>query len=72
VNQLDFIVMEKAAEEFASGETDSTLEEGSQHHDIVGVGSGDIFICSRPPLEDGTGGEKVILDKLEEVIFINS
>jgi hypothetical protein len=33
------------------------LEEGSEHHDLIGVGSGDIFIRSRLPLENGTGGE---------------
>jgi hypothetical protein len=71
MNQFDLIVVEKVTEEFMSGETKSALEEGSQHHNLVGVGSRDIFILSRPPLENDTGGEKVILEKLEEPVFIN-
>jgi hypothetical protein len=67
MNQFDLIVVEKVTEEFMSGETKSALEEGSQHHNLVGVGSWDIFILSRPPLENNTGGEKVILEKLEEL-----
>jgi hypothetical protein len=70
MNQLDLVVVEKATKEFAGGETEFTLEERSQHHNFVGVGSGDIFSLSRPPLEDGTGGEKVILDDLEEHTLI--
>jgi hypothetical protein len=49
--------------ESASGETESMLEEGGEHHDFIGVGSRNVFIFCRLPLEDGTGGEKMILDE---------
>jgi hypothetical protein len=48
MNQLDLVVME-AAEKFAGGKTESTLQKGSQHHDFVSAGSEDVFILSRPP-----------------------
>jgi hypothetical protein len=35
------------------------------------VGSGNVFILSRSPLKNNTGGKKVILDELEELAFIN-
>jgi predicted glycosyltransferase involved in capsule biosynthesis len=54
MNQLALVVVEKATEKFASGETESMLKEGGQHHNFIGVGSEDIFILSRLPLEDDT------------------
>jgi hypothetical protein len=55
LNHLNLVVMEKVTEEFAGGETESSLEKGGQHHDLVGVRSGDFFILDRLPLEDATG-----------------
>jgi hypothetical protein len=72
MNQLNFIVVEEASMEFTGGEIESALEKGSQHHNFISVRSGDVFILSRLPLEDDTGGEKVILDKLEEHALVNS
>jgi hypothetical protein len=72
MNQLNLVVMEKAAKEFTGRKIESLLEERSQHHNFFIVGSGDIYILSRPPLEDGTGGEKMILNELEERALINS
>jgi hypothetical protein len=69
VNQFDLIMVEKTVEELASGEAESTMEEG-QHYNLVGVGSGNIFILSWPPLENDMGGEKIILVKLEECTLI--
>jgi hypothetical protein len=71
VNQLNLIMMEKAAKEFVGGETESSLEEGGQHHDLVGVRSGDFFILGWPPLEDGTVRKKMFLYSLDELILID-
>jgi hypothetical protein len=71
VNQLDLVLVEKTTKEFARGKTKSALKEGSHHYDFVGVGSGYIFILNRTPLEDGTGGEKMIPDKLKKGALIH-
>jgi hypothetical protein len=54
--------MQKAAEEFAGGKAESTLEKRSQHHNVFDIGCWDVFPFHRPPLEHGTVGEKVVLD----------
>jgi hypothetical protein len=36
MNQLALVVVEKATEKFASGETESVLKEGGQHHNFIG------------------------------------
>jgi hypothetical protein len=56
MNQLDLVVMKKAAKEFACWETKPALKDGGEHHYFVGVGSRNVFIFHRPPLEDRTGG----------------
>jgi hypothetical protein len=63
--------MEKAAEEFVGGETKSSRKKGGQHHDLVGVRSGDFFILGQPPLEDSAVREKMLLYKLEELFLID-
>jgi hypothetical protein len=70
MKQLDLVVVKKVVKEFAGGETESALE-GGEHHNFVGVGSRNVFILCRSPLEDDMGGEKVILDKLEELALID-
>jgi hypothetical protein len=54
MNQLNLIVVEEAVEKFTGGKTKSTLEKEGQHHDFGSVESGDVFILSQPPLENGT------------------
>jgi hypothetical protein len=71
MNQLNLVVMKEATEKFVGEKTEYVLEKGSQHHDFVGVGSGDVFILSRPPMEDSTGGEEMLLNKLKEWTLIH-
>jgi hypothetical protein len=71
MNQLNLVVAKKATKEFVGGETKSALEERSQHHNFIGVRSGDIIIFGWPPLVDNTEGKKMIVDKFEELAFIN-
>jgi hypothetical protein len=38
MNQFDFIVMEEVVNKFAGWETKPALEEGSEDHDLIGIG----------------------------------
>jgi hypothetical protein len=53
-------MMEKIVKEFTGRKTECSLEEGSQHHNFIGVGGGDLFILGRMPLEYDTTREKMI------------
>jgi hypothetical protein len=50
MNQFNLVVIQKAAEQIIDWESKSTLEEGGEHHNLVGVGSGDILTSGRTPL----------------------
>jgi hypothetical protein len=71
MNQLDFVVMEKATKKFVGWEAKPTLEEGGENNDFVGVMRWEIFILSRSRLEDDTGREKVFVDEFEELALID-
>jgi hypothetical protein len=71
MNQLDIVVIKKATKEFTGWETKPALKEGGEHHDFVGVGSRNVFIFCWSSLEDGTGGEKVILNDFEELALVD-
>jgi hypothetical protein len=59
--------MEKAMKEFTRRKTKST--RGRRY--LCGVGGGSDFILCWPLLEYGTGGEKVVLDELEDLALID-
>jgi hypothetical protein len=63
--------MEKVVKEFTGGETESSLEKGGQHHDLVGVRSRDFFILDWSPLEYSVVGEKMFPYKLEELFLVD-
>jgi hypothetical protein len=57
------VVVQKAVKEFTSGKAKSTLEDGRQHHNFIGVGSGNVFPLRWPPLEHDAIREKMVFDK---------
>jgi hypothetical protein len=42
-----------------------------QHHDLIGVMSGDFFILDRSPLSHGAVREKVFPHELEKLLLIS-
>jgi hypothetical protein len=48
------------------------MKEGGEHHYLIGVGSRNVFIFRWSSLEDGTGGEKMILNDFEELTLVDS
>jgi hypothetical protein len=63
-------MIKEATEETAVGEAKSVLEEGRQHHNLVGIGCRDVFPFCRPPLEHLAIRKKVIFDQLEDFALI--
>jgi hypothetical protein len=71
MNQLNFVIVKKVAKEFAGCEAKPTLKEGGENNDLIGIGCRNVFVFRRPPLEDDTGGAKMILDEFEELALID-
>jgi hypothetical protein len=64
-------VVKEVVEEIAGRKSKSSLEEGGQHHDLVGVRSGNVFIYGRPPLSHNTLREKVFPHDLVNLLPID-
>jgi hypothetical protein len=47
------------------------LEEGGEHHNLIGVGSRYILTGGRTPLQHLTIWEKIALDELTDLILIS-
>jgi hypothetical protein len=47
------IVLEESAKEVTSREPKSSLEEGGEHHDFLGIGCWDVLPYGKSPLEHG-------------------
>jgi hypothetical protein len=57
-------------EELADRETEPVLEEGGKHHNPIWVGRWDILTGGRAPLQHHTVWEKMVHNKLADLIFI--
>jgi hypothetical protein len=72
MDQFNLIVMMKVAKEVTCGKVESSLKEGGRHHNFIYIGRRDVLIFSWLPLEDGSRWEKLALNQLVEVVFIDS
>jgi hypothetical protein len=72
MNQFNFIVIEKATEEIANWKSKFVLEEGGEHHNLVGVGCWDILTGGRAPLQHLMIREKMSCDELTDLGFIGN
>jgi hypothetical protein len=55
-------MLEESAKEVTRRKPKSSLEEGGEHHNFLGIECWDVLPYSRPPLEHGAIWEKVILN----------
>jgi hypothetical protein len=63
MDKLYLVIIQESMEEITSGESKSALEGGGKHHNLFGVGCGNIFSDGRAPLQHGPLGEKLIRNK---------
>jgi hypothetical protein len=71
MDNLDFVMIEQTTEEIASRMPKSPLEESLRNHNFIDVGSWDFFILGWPPLKNGTGRKKVVIDQLKVLTLID-
>jgi hypothetical protein len=62
MDYLNPVVFKESAQEVASQENKSPVEEGGKHHNLIGIGCRDILPCSRSPTKHSTIREKVVLN----------
>jgi hypothetical protein len=63
-------MMKDIAHKFTGRKPKSMGEEGRKHHNLIGIGCGDVFPFHRCPLEHLTVGKKLIGDQFEDLILI--
>jgi hypothetical protein len=63
-------VVKESAEEIIGWEAESALKERWEHHNLIRIGSGDIFPSGRAPLQHGMVREKVVRNKFTDLNFI--
>jgi hypothetical protein len=62
--------MKEVVEKFVGRKSESSMEKGSQHHNLIGVKIEDSFILGWPPLDHGAVRKKVFPHKLENLLLI--
>jgi hypothetical protein len=60
----------ESTKEIADREAEFALDEGTKHHNFIGIGCGKIFIGSGMPLQHSAIREKVIRNELANLAFI--
>jgi hypothetical protein len=65
-------VIKESTEEFIDQNTKPALEEGGEHHNLIGVGCWDIFSYGRAPLQHYAIWEEVIHDELADLILCHT
>jgi hypothetical protein len=63
--------MKKAAKKVVGGKTESFLEKRGQHHDLVGMRSGDFFILGQTPFEHGAIKKKIFSYELDVLFLVD-
>jgi hypothetical protein len=70
MDQFDLVMMKESAEEVASRETKSALEEGRKHHNLGHIGCRNVLPSGRTPLQNCVIWKKMIRSKLVDLILI--
>jgi hypothetical protein len=70
MDEFDSVVIKESAEEVASREAKSALEEGREHNNLCRIGCRNIFPDGRMPLQNCAVWEKVIHNKLVDFTLI--
>jgi hypothetical protein len=70
MDEFNLVMIKESAEEIASREAKSALEEGREHHNLNRVGCRNIFPGGRTPLQDDAVLEEVICNEFTDFTFI--
>jgi Fe2+ or Zn2+ uptake regulation protein len=63
-------VVKESAEEITGLEAKSALKEGVEHHNIICIGCGKVFVGGRTPLQHDVVQEKVVHNEFVNLAFI--